>query len=336
MGKQYSQLNAYEREEISRQLVEGISIRKIARFLDRSPSTISREITRNATSPPKYRAAPAGLRAIRCSGIPRRVRKLSDPRLWGCVCRKLRLGWSPEQISAWLKRTHPSTMNRQVSHETIYCAIYIAPRGELRSGLIALLRHGHTKRRPRSGGKDRRGQIPDMVPISERPAEVEPRIVPGHWEADLIKGKGNGSAVGTVIERTSRLVILAKMEGSDAQSAYDGFTRKLGRIPEPLRKTLTYDRGKEMALHADIAEKLSMDIYFADPHSPWQRGAIENANGLIRQYLPKGTDLSVHSQAELNHIAYLLNTRPRKCLNWETPLEVFSRFRHQSSVAVGS
>ena len=336
MGKQYSQLNVYEREEISIQLSEGNSLRRIALSMGRSPSTISREIGRNAVSPRKYRALLAQTRAHLCSIRPRRLRKLSSLRLWQYVRRKLKRRWSPEQIAAWLKRMYPSDMSKQVSHETIYCAIYIAPRGELRTELISYLRQGHSKRKPRTRGTDRRGTIPDMTMISERPAEADDRITPGHWEGDLIKGAGNASSVGTIIERTSRLVMLAKMKGSDALSAYEGFTGKLGKIPEPLRKTLTYDQGKEMAMHAKLTEKLSMNVYFAEPHSPWQKGAIENANGLIRQYLPKGTDLSVHSQRDLDKIAHELNTRPRKCLNWETPLEVFNRFEYQSAVAVGN
>lgn len=227
-------------------------------------------------------------------------------------------------------------MRKHLVAETIYVGLYVLPRGILRSTLLAALRQSRKARRPRARGRDRRGQIPNMTLLAERPADVETRTVPGHWEGDLIKGARNGSAVGTLVERTSRLVILARLEGTDARSTCDGFTKKLRHIPAPLRKTLTYDRGKEMAEHERLAQRLAIRVFFADPHSPWQRGTNENTNGLLRQYLPKGTDLSDYTQCELNAIAQRLNTRPRKCLNWETPLEVFTRLRHHSSVALGT
>jgi IS30 family transposase len=220
-------------------------------------------------------------------------------------------------------------MQKHLSAETIYVALYVLPRGALRSELLAA-------RRPRSRGTDRRGQIPNMTPIAERPAEVATRIVPGHWEGDLIKGARNSSAIGTLVERTTRLVLLARLEGTDAGSACEGFTKKLRHVPAPLRKTLTYDRGKEMAEHERLAERLTIRVFFADPYSPWQRGTNENTNGLLRQYLPKGTDLSGYTQRELNTIAHRLNTRPRKCLNWATPLEAFTQLRHHSPVALGT
>ena len=209
------------------------------------------------------------------------------------------------------------------------------PRGALRSALLAVLRQARKARRPRARGM-RRGQIPHMTPMAERPAEVATRTVPGHWEGDLIKGARNGSAVGTLVERTTRLVILARMERMDARSACRGFTKKLRHVPAPLRKTLTYDRGKEMAEHERVAERLAIRIFFADPYRPWQRGTNENTNGLLRQYLPKSTDLSGYTQRELNAIAHRLKTRPRKCLNFATPLEVFTQLRHYSPVALGT
>jgi IS30 family transposase len=227
-------------------------------------------------------------------------------------------------------------MGRHLSTETIYAALYVLPRGALRSELLAALRQARKARRPRARGIDRRGQIPNMTPIAERPAEVVTRTVPGHWEGDLIKGARNGSAVGTLVERTTRLVILARMEGTDARSARQGFTKKLRHVPALLRKTLTYDRGKEMAEHERLAQRLALQIFFADPYSPWQRGTNENTNGLLRQYLPKGTDLSGYTQRELNAIAHRLNTRPRKCLNFATPLEVYAHLRHYSPVALGT
>ena len=227
-------------------------------------------------------------------------------------------------------------MQKHLSAETIYAGLYVLPRGSLRSTLLAALRQARKTRRPRARGTDRRGQIPNMTLIAERPAEVATRTIPGHWEGDLIKGARNGSAVGSLVERTSRLVLLARLEGTDASSACQGFTKKLRHVPAALRKTLTYDRGKEMADHERLAQRLAIRVFFADPHSPWQRGTNENTNGLLRQYLPKGTDLSGYTQRELNIIAQRLNTRPRKCLDWATPMEVFTQLRHDSSVALGT
>ena len=212
-----------------------------------------------------------------------------------------------------------------VSHETIYTAIYAHAGGELRRQLIACLRQGKSTRLPRSRGSDRRGQLPGMLSIHVRPPEVEDRVMPGHWEGDLIKGTANASAVGVLVERTSRQVLLARMQDATAASALAAFTAKLNAIAAPLRQSLTYDQGKEMARHADLTAATGIKVYFCDPHSPWQRGTCENTNGLIRQYLPKGTDLSVYSQDELDAIADSLNTRPRATHDWHTPLEVFAQ-----------
>lgn len=227
-------------------------------------------------------------------------------------------------------------MRKHLSTETIYAGLYVLPRGALRSELLAALRQARKARRPRARGADRRGPIPNMTPIAERPAEVTTRTVPGHWEGDLLKGARNGSAIGTLVERTTRLVLLARMDGTDAWRAYQGFTKKLQQIPAALRKTLTYDRGKEMTEHERLAHRLAIRVFFADPHAPWQRGSNENTNGLLRQYLPKGTDLSGYTQRELNAIAHRLNTRPRKCLDFATPLEVYAQLRHHSPVALGT
>jgi IS30 family transposase len=224
-----------------------------------------------------------------------------------------------------------------VSHETIYNAIYAQPRGELRRQLIACLRRGRSTRMPRTRGDDRRGQIPDMVSIHVRPPEVDDRVMPGHWEGDFIKGAGNKSSVGVLVERTSRLVLLAKMDDATAASALAGFSAKLNSIAEPLRQSLTYDQGKEMSRHADLAAQTGVKVYFCDPHSPWQRGTCENTNGLLRQYLPKGTDLSLFSQDELDAIADSMNNRPRATHAWHSPLEVFARTlasAHQPSTSV--
>jgi len=214
-------------------------------------------------------------------------------------------------------------MSRQVSHETIYAAIYVLPRGQLRKELLSYLRQGRKARRPRSRGKDRRGQIPNMVSIHDRPPEVETRLVPGHWEGDLIKGTVSGGAVGTLVERQTRLLLLVKLDDCTARTTCRAFTKKLRRVPAPMRKTMTYDRGKEMSDHEQLSRAVSIKVYFADPYSPWQRGTNENTNGLLRQYLPKGMDLSSVSQRELNRIAHKLNTRPRKALDFATPLEAY-------------
>ena len=328
-------MSVEERETLSLGLAQGQSLRTMATVLGRAPSTVSREHARNARGHP-YRACLAQSLAVTRARQPRRPRKLLDPWLWQYVQTHLVRGCSPEQIAGRLRCEYPDDMRKRLSTETIYVALYVLPRGTLRTELLAALRQARKARRPRSRGMDRRGQLLHMTPIADRPAEVASRTVPGHWEGDLLKGARNGSAVGTLVERTTRLVILARMEGTDAVSAREGFTRKLRHVPAPLRKTLTYDRGKEMAEHERLAQRLAIQIFFADPHSPWQRGTNENTNGLLRQYLPKGTDLSGYTQRELNAIAHRLNTRPRKCLDFATPLEVFTQWRHHSPVALGT
>jgi IS30 family transposase len=250
----------------------------------------------------------------------------------------MRKSWSPEQVAGMLKRMYPDDPDKHVSHETIYAHIYAYPRGELRTELIKLLRQSHKTRKPRARGNDRRGQLQDITPIAMRPKDVESRVIPGHWEGDLIKGKFNRSCVGTLVERTSRYLILVQLDDAKAPTVHQGFVREMKDVPETVRKSLTYDRGKEMALHKQVAGDLNLTVYFADPHAPWQRGSNENTNGLVRQYLPKGSDLSGHSQADLNAIAQSLNTRPRKKLGFFTPEEVYqanlSRYTSQSIVAL--
>jgi transposase, IS30 family len=232
--------------------------------------------------------------------------------------------WSPQQISGTLRRMYPDDPSQQVSHETIYTAIYARPYGELRRQLVACLRHHRTDRMPRSRGTDRRGQIPDMVSIHVRPPEVDDRVMPGHWEGDFIKGANNASSVGVLVERTSRLVLLARMDDATAASALAGFSAKLNSIAAPLRQSFTYDQGKEMSCHQELTAATGVRVYFCDPHSPWQRGTCENTNGLLRQYLPKGTDLSVYSQDDLDGIADSLNSRPRATHAFHSPFEVFA------------
>ena len=250
----------------------------------------------------------------------------SESILSALVIHLLRLRWSPEQIALTLERLHPSGHEYRVSHETIYNCIYAMPVGELRKELIATLRHAHNKRLPRSKGKDRRSQIPDMLSIHVRPPEIEERQFPGHWEGDLIKGEGNTSAVGTLVERTSRLVMLVKLpefKPASATNVLQAFTDKLLGIAQPMRLSMTYDQGREMSMHKKLSEQTGIAVYFCDPHSPWQRGSNENMNGLVRQYLPKGTDLSIYSQEQLDAIADEINNRPRKGLGVRSPLAVY-------------
>jgi len=336
MGKAYRQLSLEERIEVQVQKEKGMSTRAIARVLMRSASTVSRELRRNGCQlvrsgkpgrprkPVPYSAPEAQQRATQMASKPRVVRKLvHGSNAWTAVMEQFAAGLSPEQAARTLKRMHSVNQNLHFSHETIYQAIYAMPRGDLRSEVIALLRFGHKKRRPRSRGKDRRGQIPHAISIHDRPVEIEQRLVPGHWEGDTIKGRYNRSAVGTLVDRKTLFVTLAKMNGTGAQAALEGFSTVLERIDAQHRLSMTYDQGKEMARHQQLTQKTGIQVYFADPHSPWQRGINENTNGLLRQYLPKGEDLSLHSQDDLDTIAWALNTRPRKSLGWKCPAEVF-------------
>lgn len=335
MTKEYEQLSAEERGAIMAMKLQGSSARAIGRLLSRAPSTISRELLRNGITTPKagpvmgrprlgYDAAKAGKRARRQRRGAKRARKLCPgSALWAGVRVMLDALWSPQQIAAILKRTHPGQPALQASHETIYTAIYARPKGELRKELTSLLRQSRGARRPHGRGATRRGALQDMLSIHVRPPEVEDRLVPGHWEGDLIKGAANRSSVGTLVCRKTLFVMIVKVDGATALDVFKGFEGAFGPLDESLRQTLTYDQGKEMALHKKLAESTGLKIYFADPHSPWQRGRNENINGLIRQYLPKGTDLSVYSQRQLDQIAWSLNTRPRATLDFRTPAEVF-------------
>jgi IS30 family transposase len=294
----------------------------------RAPSTISREVRRMGPYAVLYSPAHALFRALeRRKECRRGARKLvTGSRLFEHVASSLREGWSPLQIAGRLRRMDEAARPGTVSHESIYTALYALPRGELKRELIAHLRQGRQNRRPRSRGTDRRrGFVTDDIKIAERPEEIAGRLIPGHWEGDLIKGAANRSAVGTLVERTSRLVLLARMDALDAETTRCAFERSFENVPEPFRKSLTYDRGTEMARHSELTANTGIKVWFCDPYSPWQRASNENANGLIRQYLPKGTDLSPFSQDQLNEIAERLNNRPRKVLDFETPNEVFAR-----------
>ena len=334
----YKQLRAEERMVISSMSLLGESTRAMARVLSRPASTISREIRRNSCATLGYTSDSARALHAHRRRAARPPAKLDVSGVaWRVVLTLLDWKWSPQQIAATLKRVFPDEPERHVSHETIYTAIYAQPRGELRRQLVACLRQSRGTRVPRTRGTDRRGQIPDMVSIHVRPPEVNDRVMPGHWEGDFIKGAGNKSSVGVLVERSSRLVLLARMQDATAASALAGFTAKLNSIAAPMRRSLTYDQGKEMSRHADLSANTGVRVYFCDPHSPWQRGTCENTNGLLRQYLPKGTDLSVYTQDELDAIAHSMNTRPRATHNWLTPLQVFSQMLagpHQISTSV--
>ena len=344
MGIHYKHLDESDRWVIDSMLGLGHSQRSVARALGVSPSTISREVKRARTTTASRYFANLGQQvrvARRKRAGPLRRKLGTDLRspCWRNVLIGLRMGWSPEQIAGRLKSMdHAANAaffdDSYVSHETIYCAIYAMPRGTLRTELVRLLRKSRNGRLPRARGQARFTGLQDMTPIALRPPEVAARIVGGHWEGDLIKGAGNRSAVGTIVERTSRYVMLAKLDGSNAMTVLDGFSRRLRSVPENLRKTLTYDQGTEMALHATLAKRLRIDIFFCDPHSPWQRGSNENANGLIREYLPKGSDLSLVSYQKLSSIEFALNNRPRKILGYRTPHEVFSELKHNNLAGV--
>ena len=320
----YRQLQPEDRVTIASLRQQGRGVRAIARALGRPASTVSRELRRNTVAELGYASTPAQRTAcMRRAAAGHGSKLYPQGRLWMVVSTCLSWRWSPQQVAATLRRMWPDDSSMHVSHETIYTAIYAHASGELRRQLIACLRQGKSTRRRRSAGEDRRGKIPEMVSIHVRPPEVDDRVMPGHWEGDLIKGAANRSAVGVLVERTTRLVLLAKMDDATAASALAAFSAKLDAIAAPLRQTLTYDQGREMASHRALTERTGVKVYFCDPHSPWQRGTCENTNGLLRQYLPKGTDLSVHSQADLDAIADEMNNRPRATHDWRSPLQVF-------------
>lgn len=323
--KSNKHLSAEERATIMLMKRDGLGMRETARFLKRSPSTISRELGRDLCGETDYVASLAGDQALQRRIKPRKTLKLEvgNP-LFEVVKTHLKKKWSPEQIAGTLKTMYPDSPSQRVSHETIYHTLYAMPRGELRRELIACLRWSRDKRRSKTRAPDGRGHIAEMQSIHLRPQEVTDRLIPGHWEADLIKGAMNRSSVGTLVERTTLMVVLAKMFDGTAQSALDGFSEALSAIPPELRKTFTYDQGREMSKHAQLTERTGVAVYFCDPHSPWQRGLNENINGLLRQYLPKGTDLSVYTQEQLDEIAWSLNTRPRKSLGFRTPAAVYN------------
>ena len=324
-------LTLAEREEISRAVVAGHSIRAIAEQLGRAPSTVSREIKRNGGRE-CYRASQADQSAWDRGRRPKAGKLVENRLLARIVAGKLQLQWSPEQIAGWLKRTYTDDTSCRVSHETIYRSLFIQARGALKKELVEHLRRTRVMRRSRhhTMKTDKHGRITDTVSISERPASVEDRAVPGHWEGDLLFGSKN-SQIATLVERNTRYAMLVKVTGKDTETVINALIKNARKLPEELYKSLTWDRGKEMADHGRFTLVTDIQVYFCDPQNPWQRGTNENTNGLLRQYFPKGTDLSGYSQAKLSAVARRLNERPRKTLDYATPAERF----HQTVASIG-
>jgi len=313
-------LSLAEREEISRGVVAGLSVRAMAKAMGRAASTISREIVRNGGAQ-RYRAAIADKRAWKRALRPKLCKLAQNAQLRQAVAAKLERNWSPEQIAGWLKHLHPENEARRVSHETIYRSLYVQARGVLKKQLVQHLRRHRSIRHSRHATL--KGRLANSISIRERPASADDRAVPGHWEGDLLLGS-NSSQIITLVERHSRYVMLAKIPNRETQTVVNALIKQARKLPDELYKSLTWDNGKELANHQRFTMETDVDIYFCDPHSPWQRGSNENTNGLLRQYFPKGTDLAPHSQAQLNRIARELNERPRKTLDFHTPAERFS------------
>lgn len=324
MSRRYHHLSAEERALIMIERHNGSSLRAIARRLGRSPSTLSRELRRAGAGPYDATRAAVGYRERRARSRRTRLLAEGSPLYQYVHDRLVFERWSPQQIAARLRAMPASERPGLVSHETIYASIYAYPRGGLKQALLEALRQGKPSRgRPRTTAASR-SFVPDELRIQHRPEHIQSRLLPGHWEGDLIKGAYNRSAVGVLVERKTRFVVLCRMDGCTAADALAGFTRQMKKLPAFLRESLTYDRGSELACFEELSRRLKIDIWFCDPHAPWQRGSNENTNGLLRQFLPKGADLSLASQTLLNDIARLLNGRPRKTLDWRTPEEAMA------------
>jgi IS30 family transposase len=310
-------LTLTEREEISRGLARGCSLRGISAGLGRAPSTISREVQRHGGRV-RYRAAVADARTWRRARRPKRCRLATSAKLRTLVTSKLAADWSPERIAGWLKRTFPGHPHMHVSHETIYVSLFVQSRGVLKKALIAHRRR--RMRRSKRAGPQRAGGIVDAVSIRDRPAEAEDRAVPGHWEGDMLSGARN-SHIATLVERHSRFLLLVRLLGKDTATVVEALSQAVQALPEGLMASLTWDRGSELAAHKDFTLATQVQVYFCDPQSPWQRGSNENTNGLLRQYFPHGTDLATYTQADLDRVAQRLNSRPRKTLGYATPAD---------------
>ncbi|MBU2035264.1 MAG: IS30 family transposase [Candidatus Omnitrophica bacterium] len=326
----YQRITPMEREEISRRIASGCSIRKIAQSLNRPPSTISREILCSGAAEQKYyRAIFAQQQSNKMRHKLRGNRKLDNNiPLREVVFYYLAKNWSPEQIAKRLIILYPNDMTMRVSHETIYSYVYVLPRATLKRKIISCLRRHHLHRRKKNKDRQEPGTIQDYLSIEERPQEVSERIIPGHWEGDLIIGRRNASAIGTLVERTTRMTFLVKLGNQEAMTVRKAFAEEFRQLPKGLKRTLTYDRGREMAQHKLFSKETEITVYFAHPHSPWERGSNENTNALIRQYFPKGTDFSNIPNNRLKEVQDELNDRPRKTLGFYTPHEKFSELLH--------
>ncbi len=329
--KNYKRLSVVEREEISRMLAQGCSFQNIAKQLNRHTSTISREIGSGSCSKYTYRAAKAQNRARR-NASKRKMGKFrldDNPELKRYLYKKLKLKWSPRQIAEELEKDYPDDVTMRISPEAIYTYIYVLPRGALKKELTSCLRQNRKRRHKQSRGVKMERNIEDMLSIEERPKEVEDRIIPGHWEGDLIIGKNNRSALGTLVERTTRTTILVPVKSREAEVVAKAFAKEVKKLPEQMKLSMTYDQGREMAQHKLFTNITGVKVYFAHPRSPWERGTNENTNGLIRQFFPKGTDFHKVSRYEVKKAQNLLNGRPRQALNFQKPYEVFKQLINQ-------
>jgi len=324
----YKRLSPAEREELALQLALGLSLRLIAKSLGRAPSTISREIKRTSVYRLTYRMLEAQSQSDVNSRTQRKKRKLeSNIQLRSFVLESLNNYWTPEQIAKRLEILYPNDMTMRISHESIYSYVYVLPRSVLKREIVSCLRRKHKNRRTRKH-RAKSYPIQDYLSIEERPDEVADRIVPGHWEGDLVMGHANASAIGSLVERTTRMTFIVKLKNKDAESVRKAFAKEFEQIPNGLKKTLTYDQGQEMAHHKLFTQDTNIQVYFAHPHSPWERGTNENTNALIRQFFPKGTDFSKITKKRLKEVQDLLNDRPRKVHDFYTPHEVFSKLLH--------
>lgn len=335
MTKPYTRLQDHERETISRGTAAGWTFTRIATIINRDISTVSREVNNACSYRRCYRAVHAHEQAVAIRHRSKQPKKLDqDQALRDYVFIKLRLEWSPEEIARRLTKDYPQNMTMRISHESIYTYIYCLPRGSLRKELITCLRQERKLRQNRKRTHAKRSGITNAISITERPAEVADRTVPGHWEGDLIIGKDQQSALGTLVERTTRYLLLVALSGRDAYTVRIAFAKAVKQLPRHLKRSLTYDRGVEMAEHELFTKETKIKVFFADPYSPWQRGTNENTNGLIRQYFPKGTDFRTITKKEIRHVQDRLNGRPRKALNFEMPNEVFPRLLTHANIAL--